>query len=396
MAHIVIIGAGTGALPMAYQLADVARAEDRITLVSDRGKFRAAPHAPWIAPQGGGEERVAFEVAPQLQRMGIAFADTGARRLDPERNRLELGDGRFLDYDYLVIAAGPKPAFDAVEGLGPQGFTQSLCHADHVQGCKRAWERFLGDPGPLIVGAVQGASCFAPAYESAFLIESELRRRGLRPRAGITFVTSEPHIGHLGLGGMADARSLLEAELRARGIDWIANARIDRIERGRMQITEIGEAGTPARRQALAFKFAMMMPPFRGIEAVAGIDGLANANGFILVDEFLRNPAYANIFAAGVTVASAHASATPVPIEEHRTAYMVENMVNAVAQNIRDRLDGREPSQRATWSPVCLAHVGGPGLAFIAQQEPPARGIEWFAEGNWVHMSRCSACDVGG
>ena len=38
---------------------------------------------------------------------------------------LELADGSTVNYDYLIIATGPELAFDEIEGLGPQGFTQS-------------------------------------------------------------------------------------------------------------------------------------------------------------------------------------------------------------------------------------------------------------------------------
>jgi len=396
MAHIVIIGGGTSGLPMAYQMADLARAEDRVTVVSNRKKLRFAPHAPWIPAPGTGYGAVEFAPAPGLEKKGIAFVGAGARRLHPERNQLELGDGAALDYDFLVIAAGPTPAFDEIEGLGPDGFTQSICRPDHLPGCARAWTQFLAEPGAILVGAVQGASCFAPAYESAFLIDADLRRRALRDRASMTFVTSEPCIGHLGLGGMADSRSLLESELRERGIDWIIDARVSKVERGLMHVTGHDEAGSPVKQYLLPFKYALMMPPFRGIDAVSGIEGLANERGFILVDQFQRNPKYRNIYAAGVTVASATPAATPAPMDPQKTAYMVESMAAAAAQNIRDQIDGREPSRSAIWNPVCLAHLGGPGLAFIAQQEPPPRKTDWYAEGDWVHMSRCSSCDVGG
>ena len=395
MAHVVIIGGGTGGLPMAYEMADLARPEDRVTVVSDRARFQVRAPSPWGGPQGAGKGDVEFAVAPNLEKKGIGFTAAGARRVHPRRNQLELGDGSFLDYDFLVIATGPKPAFDEIEGLGPDGYTQSLCHADHLSGCSRAWQQFVADPGPIVVGAVQGASCFAPAYESVFLMEADLRRRGLRERAPVTFVTSEPYIGHLGLGGMAESRAMLESAMRERNIPWIANARVTRVEQGKMHVCEYDDAGKAVKEHALPFAYSMMMPPFRGIDAVAGIEGLANERGFILVDEYQRNPAYPNIYAACATLASAADASTPVPTESHKTAYMIESMVSAAAKNIREQIDGRSPSFNAVWNPVCLADLGGPGLAFIAQQEPEARKVTWFADGDWVHMSRCSACDLG-
>ena len=383
MAQIVIIGGGAAALSAAHELAALARAGERLTVVADGQVFRPGLSTPSIAVQGD----VEFDLAQNLKRKGVEFCAAGAHRLHPERNQLELRDGRRLEYDYLVIASGPRPAFDAVEGLGPHGHTHSPCLAEHLPRCARDWNRFLSAPGPIVVGAVQGATCFAPAYEGAFMMDGELRSRGLRERAPMTFVTAEPYIGELGVGGIDDSRMRLEAALRERGIAWIANARVERIERGTMHVTE--DAGR--KRHALAFKYSMMMPPFRGIDAVAGIEGLCNARGFILVDEYLQNPRFPNIYAAGATVASADPH---VRFDEHKTPYQVESMVDAVVRNIRDRIDGRPPGACPIWSRVELADLGAPGLAFIANPHGALRPRP-SDDGNWVHLSRCSACDVG-
>ena len=383
MAQIVIIGGGAAGLSAAHELAARARVGERITVVANGEVFRSGPSTPWIAVQSS----VEFDLAQNLKRKGVEFSAAGARRLHPQSNQLELGDGRRLEYDYLVIACGPRPAFDAVEGLGPDGHTHSLCHGEHLPGCAREWNRFLSDPGPIVVGAVQGATCFAPAYEGALMMDAELRSRGLREHAPMTFVTAEPYIGELGVGGIDDSRMQLEAALRERDIAWIANARVERIERGVMHVT--WSAGR--RRYALAFKYSMMMPPFRGIDAVAGIEGLCNARGFILVDEYLQNPRFRNIYAAGATVASADPRA---PFDEHKTPYQIESMVDAVVRNIRDQIDGRPPGACPIWSRVELADLGAPGLAFIANPHGALRPRP-SDDGSWVHLSRCSACDVG-
>lgn len=382
MPHVVIIGGGAAGLPAAHELADIARAGERITLVAGRGTFRAGSATPWISVR----ESTEIDLARNLERKGISFSAAGARRLHPERNTLELGDGTSLEYDVLVIAAGPQPAFDQIEGLGPKGYTHSLCHADHLRGCVQGWDRFLEAPGPVVVGAAQGASCFAPAYESAFLMHAELRRRGLREAAPITFVTSEPYVGHLGVDGIGDSRAQLENALRERDIAWIANARIERIERETMHLAESDGAG---QRHALGFRYAMMMPPFRGIDAVAEIEGLADERGFVLVDECLRNPRYRNIYAAGATVASASSANSA----GHKNAYMIDAMVNAVVRNIRDQLDGREPAAGPSWNLVRVTDLGAAGIAFVADPEAALRPQDGMA--GWVHMSRCSACDVG-
>ncbi len=387
MARIVIIGSGASGLPAAHELAESARPGEQITVVSGQSTFRAGSATPWLSAR----DSTGFDLARNLGRKGVDFSAAGARRLDPGRNQLELADGQRLDYDILVIAAGPQPAFDEIPGLGPEGYTHSLCHADHLHGCVQDWNRFIAEPGPIVVGAVQGASCFAPAYESAFLMDAELRQHALRERVPMTFVTAEPYVGHLGVDGIGESRERIAAALRERDIAWIANAHVDRVESGVMHVTEHAAGGRAARQHALPFRYSMMMPPFRGIDAVAGIEGLANERGFILVDDCLRNPRYRNIYAAGATVASAACAAAG----EHKTAYMIDAMVNAVARNIRDQLDGREPEARPTWNPVRVADLGAAGLAFVADPEGALQPAHGAGAGDWVHMSRCSACDVG-
>ena len=104
------------------------------------------------------------------KRQGIDFISTGVKRVHPDQNQLELEDGKTVAYDYLVIATGPKLAFEEVEGLGPHGgHPYSVCHVDHAMKSPDEWEGFCKDPGPIGVGAVQGASGLGPAYELSLI-----------------------------------------------------------------------------------------------------------------------------------------------------------------------------------------------------------------------------------
>ncbi len=388
MAHVVIIGAGIGGMPMAYEMKALARPGDRVTVVSNVPTFHFVPSNPWVAVNWRKRRDIEFPAGEYLARKGIEFTGAGAKRVHPERNQVELGDGSLLDYDFLVIATGPKLAFDEVEGLGPAGHTHSICHVDHAQSAAAAWEGFLDQPGPVVVGAVQGASCYGPAYEFAFIMDTDLRRRKLRDRVPMTFVTAEPYIGHLGLGGVGDSKSLLESALRERNIKWICNARTTKVEGGRMHVTEFDELGKEKRTHELPFAYSMMLPAFKGVDAVFGIEGLSNPRGFILIDEHQRNPRFRNVYAVGVCVAIPPVEPTPVPTGAPKTGYMIESMVTATAHNIRAELDGKAPAQKATWNALCLADFGDTGVAFVALPQIPPRNVNWFAEGKWVHLAK--------
>lgn len=388
MAHIVILGAGIGGMPMAFEMREKARAEDRVTVISNSSTFHFVPSNPWVAVSWRKREDIELSIESILKKKKIEFIAVAAKRVHPEQNIIELEDGRSIDYDYLVIATGPKLAFDEVEGLGPSGHTQSVCHVDHAITSSIAWQDFVKDPGPIVVGAVQGASCFGPAYEFAMIMETDLRRRKIRDKVPMTYVTAEPYIGHLGLGGVGDSRGMIESAFRDKHVKWICNAKVAKVEAGKMFVTEMNEDGTEKKQHELPFKYSMMLPAFKGVDAVFGIEGLTNLRGFILIDERQRNPKFKNIFAVGVCVAIPPVEATPVPTGTPKTGYMIESMVNATAHNIRALLDGQEPKENATWNAICLADFGDTGIAFAALPQIPPRNVNWFSEGKWVHLAK--------
>jgi sulfide:quinone oxidoreductase len=132
----------------------------------------------------------------------------------------------------------------------------------------------------------------------------------------------------------------------------------------------------------------MMLPAFRGVEAVRGIEGLTNPRGFILVDKTQRNPAFPNIFALGVAVAIPPMGKTAVPVGVPKTGFMIESMVTAIAQNLGALVGGEPAVNEATWNAICLADFGDGGVAFIAQPQIPPRNVNWSASGGWVHLAK--------
>ena len=388
MAHVVIMGAGIGGLPAAFEMREALRKEDRITVVSNSPTFHFVPSNPWVAVNWRKREDIELDLATILNRKNIQFSAAGVTRVHPDANQLELGDGSKMDYDYLVIATGPKLAFDEIEGLGPNGHTHSICHVDHAVAAEKGWSEFVRDPGHVVVGAVQGASCYGPAYEYAMIMDTDLRKRKIRDKVPMTYVTAEPYIGHLGLGGVGDSKGLLEAAMRERNIKWICNAKTTKVEAGKMYVTEHNDDGTPKKEHVLDFKFSMMLPAFKGIDAVFGIEGLTNPRGFILIDQHQRNPKFKNIYSVGVCVAIPPVEVTPVPTGAPKTGYMIESMVTATVHNIRAQVDGKEPYKKATWNAVCLADFGDTGVAFVALPQIPPRNVNWFSEGKWVHLAK--------
>ena len=391
MARIIVLGAGIGGVPMAYEMRESVGKEHEIVVISDSPTFHFVPSNPWIPPKWRKPEDLKIELAPVMHKKGINFIQKAAVKVDPLNNKIDLADGSSEAYDYLIIATGPRLAFDEIPGLGPHGgHTSSVCHVDHAALAAEDWDKFMLDPGPIVIGAVQGASCYGPAYEYLMILETELRKRKIRDKVPMTFVTSEPYIGHLGLGGVGDTKGLLESALRDKTIKWITNAKVDRVEAGMMYVTEVDNDGNDLKKHEVPFKHSMMLPAFTGVDAVrhSGAEGLTNPRGFVLIDKYQRNPTYKNIYSVGVCVALPPVEKTPLPVGTPKTGYMIESMVTATAHNIRDELLGKEPSDIPSLSALCLADLGDTGVAFLAVPQIPPRNTTWSNHGKWVHLAK--------
>jgi len=386
--HIVVLGAGLGGTIAAYEIREALKDRARITVVNKGEDYWFVPSNPWVAVGWREAEAIRVHLPPVMAKHKIAFTGVGARKVEPEANRLILNDDSILEYDYLVIATGPDLAFDEIEGFGPAGHTQSICETGHAVGAHAAFEELCANPRPIVVGAAQGASCYGPAYEMAMTLDTELKKRGIRDKVPMTFVTPEPYIGHLGLDGVGDTKGLLESEMRNRHIKWITNAKVDSVESGLMHVTEVNEDGSPRKSYDLPFGWAMLLPAFRGVSALQGVDGLVNPRGFVLVDKHQRNPKYANVFGLGVCIAIPPTGPTPLPVGVPKTGFMIESMVTAIAQNLKEILEGKEPSHEASWNAICLADFGDGGVAFVAKPQIPPRNTNWSSEGKWVHLAK--------
>jgi len=388
MAHVVVLGAGLGGSIMAYEMKDQLRPEDTLTVVTKDPVYHFVPSNPWVAVNWRSRKDVEIDLAPVFRQKGIGFRVAPAKKLLPEENRIDLEDGTSVDYDFLIIATGPELAFDEIEGLGPGQNTHSVCHVDHAVEAGKAFEAFCRDPGPIVIGAVQGASCYGPAYEYMFILETELRRRKIRDKVPITYVTAEPYVGHLGLDGVGDTKGLLESEMRDRHIKWVTSAKVQKVDKEVMHVETVAKDGSSGGVTEIPFRFSMMLPAFRGIKPLMGIEGLVNPRGFVIVDKHQQNPRYSNIFSIGVCVAIPPVGPTAVPVGVPKTGFMIESMVTTTALNIGQILRGQPPTHEGTLNAFCLADFGDTGVAFVAQPQIPPRNVNWASEGKWVHMAK--------
>jgi sulfide:quinone oxidoreductase len=363
MANIIVVGGGIGGLSAAFDLRHLLPKQHKVTLVSDKKDFFFVPGWGPVFFGHKAMKHLLLDLKSVVEPKGIEFIHGRVEAMDPEAQTVTVNQ-QTLDYDYITISTGASLAFDVVEGFGPEtGYTHSICNPHHIEEAKAAWEKFLEDPGPIVAGAMPGAGCFGPAYEFIMMADHELRKRGLRDQVSITYVTPEPYIGHLGVKGVKNAPEIMQALTEEKGIRVIDNA----------QITHFSpDTVTLASGEKLPFKYAMVLPPFRGAQFLRDVPGLTPESGFMPITETMEHPDYPNIYTIGVAVQLAQFDKTQVPIGLPKSGEMAEGMAVAVAHNIAKELgeyDG--PALTPTLGALCLAEFGKTGVAFMANPVIP-------------------------
>ncbi|MFZ5771854.1 MAG: NAD(P)/FAD-dependent oxidoreductase [Thermodesulfobacteriota bacterium] len=378
MVKIVVLGGSFGGLTAALELKRLLGRQAEVTVVSAEERFVFLPSLPWLIMGWRKPGDITMKVADILQPRGISFIQAAALEVLPESRRVRTGLGE-LSYDYLVVSTGPQLAFAEIPGLGPdQGHTDCTFTIDHAVRTGRNWQAILDNPGPVVVGSAQMVSCFGPSYELAFEMDAELRRRRMRHKVPILYLTSEPYLGHMGVGGLGNSRRFMEDEFAAKDIKPIVSQAIDEVAPGEIRLKD----GTK-----IPFKLAMLAPPFKGVPAVAP---LGNPRGFVPVDHHYRHTKHPNIFVIGVAMAIAPPEPTPVPVGVPKTGSMTVRMAKVAAATIAAEIHGAPLPNPEELAVICLMDMGDSAALMKAWPLLPPRQESYTRKGVWAKWLKLS------
>jgi sulfide:quinone oxidoreductase len=417
MSRVVVLGSGiSGHTAAAFARRWLGR-EHSVTVVSPRDHYNWVPSNIWVGVGLMSPKQVTFPLRPVYDHHEIEFVHAWARAIHPdgegEDHRPYVavepvgqdvdGAARKVYYDYLINATGPQLRFDKTKGMGPDANSQSVCTADHAAQTSVALDEAVarmrkGEKQRFLVGVGHGTcTCEGAGFEYIVNLEFELRRRQVRDRADITWITNEYELGDFGMGGMhlkqggfVTPSSVFNASLFAeRGIDWITRAHVQEVEPGRVQYETLD--GQEAEEK---FDFAMLIPPFSGVGLKAFdcagseiTEKLFLANGFMRVDadysgkpyetwaasdwpNTYQSPAYPNLFAVGIAFAPPHAISRPrtspkgtvIAPAPPRTGMPSAMIGKSVAHSVVDMIGGSSaPTQRASMAEMGAACVASAG-----------------------------------
>ena len=370
MQRVVILGGGVGGTLTANLVARklkarIAKGEAKVTVVDASGKHTYQPGYMYIAMGHERPERL-IRAERSLLDENVDLVVDVVQKIDVEASRVELASGEALHYDQLVIATGVahRPRDDrALRRRRPTTSTPPPPSAK----LRKALDAFTG--GKILIG-IAGIpyKCPPAPLEVAFLIESELRERGLRDKTELQFLS--PINRAFTIESVSEMATPIFEE---KGIDLQLLAGIDSIDAERKVVITDAMEEYP-------YDLLICVPPHKGAQVVTD-SGLAPKSGWLPTDRYtlqvkkMAAPGtkdedverYPNIYALG--------DATDLPLSKAGSTAHFEAPI--VAERVAAAVLGRKPSGKHalyTGKVMCFFEVGdGKGTILSFDYDHPPK-----------------------
>jgi sulfide:quinone oxidoreductase len=363
---VLVLGGNFGGLTAALTVKHDLHGDVDVTVVSAADHFLFNPSLIWVPFGKRRPQDIMFPLAPTFAEHGVDFVHGEATELDLAGRRVITTGGTY-DYDYLVIATGYRNNFQVVPGLGPGGHAHTITTLEDAVHAGEGWRRLVREPGDVVVGATQGAGCFGAAYEFLFNTSYQLRKAGLKSKVKLTYISSEPVLGHFGIGGLPHGESLLGMFLKKEGIEPVVGVAMDHVDDGRVVLAD---------GRTVDFSFAMIVPPFVGQDVIAKATDIADDTGYVKVRDTYQTQTHDEVYAVGIAAAVPVPWQTPTPVGIPKTGFPTEQRAHVAGKNIAAQIRGQQPSEHKEFGDipaVCVMDAGNNGVLILADKMLPPR-----------------------
>jgi len=378
---VLVLGSNFGGLTAALAVKQELHGDVEVTVMSPGERFVFNPSLIWLPFGTRDAEDVTFPVEPTFAQHGIGFENTAAVEIDADGKRVRAASGAWHGYDYLIVATGFRTDPASIDGFADNAVTiTSLRDAENAG---RAWRRYLDAPGDVVVAAAQGAGCFGAAYEFLFNTAYRLRKAGLDKDVKLTYVSSEPFLGHFGIGGLPHGEQLLGSFLKRQNITAHVGVAIDHVASDALVLAD----GTE-----IPSTYSMVVLPFLGQQvalAAAALD--PDAKGYLPVRPTYQSTKFDNVYVVGIAAAVAAPWQTAVPIGIPKTGYPTEVQAHTAAKNIAAQIRGEMPDHTKEFGDihaVCVMDAGNNGVIMLADKMLPPRKRGVLIPGPQAHVAK--------
>jgi sulfide:quinone oxidoreductase len=328
MKRVVVVGANFAGSTAALEVKRRLKNEVEVTVIDPEKNFLYFPSLIWV-PIGRREVAdITVDRKAVFEKRGVNFVLDRATSIDPDEQVVTTELGSYA-YDELVIATGPKVNHDIAPGV--KDHAHYVGSVPGALAIREQLEEFKKNPGPIVIGATQKASCMGAAYEFLFNVEKWLREQKIRKKVDLYWITPETFLGHFGIDGMFMAETYLKTFMKLFNIHFRTEVGVQEVSADAV-VLDTGER--------IESKFTMLMVPFTGVDLVKNSPKLATPeNLFLDVKPSYQHKTYANVWGAGLAV-DVKPPFTPgrVPFGVPKTGYPSDTTGKIVAENVAKAL----------------------------------------------------------
>jgi sulfide:quinone oxidoreductase len=367
---VLVLGGGIGGLVAANRLRKRLPSRHRVVLVDRERQHVFQPSLLWIASGDRAPNQIQRPLA-ELVSKGVEVRIGAIDRIDTGALAVRV-DGEEIAGDAIIVALGADLAPETIPGLAEAG--HNLYTLPGASAFCDALSRFTG--GVIVVlTAAPAYKCPAAPYEAAMLIESVLRRRGVRDRVQMDLYAAEP-------GPMAVTGPKLSGQVRgaveSKGIGYYPEHQVTHVNAATRQLTFANGA-------TAYFDLLLYVPPHRA-PAVVREAGLLAASGWVAANRGTFETGIAGVYAIGDVTGIPLAMGKPLP----KAGVFAHKEAEVVADNIASLWAGHDARRTFDGAGECFVETGDGRAGFGAGNfyAEPTPQVRFYAPSKRWHWGK--------
>ena len=340
--HVVILGGGFGGLSSANELRNtLSSSQVKITVIDKKDWFMVGFTKLWII-NGTRTFENSFGSLNELSKKEINFIKEEILEIN-SKNKTIKTNSQNIEFDFLIISTGAVLAPQKIPGLVENGFNLY----DHEQLLEIRDKLESIESGKIAI-SIMGMpyKCPPAPFEASLLIDSMLRKRGVRNSVQIDFYSPAPIT--LPAAGPEVSKKILEL-VNSEKITFHNSCKIKSVESKKL-IFENSEAD---------FDILLAIPPHIAPKIIYDSD-LAKEPGFIPINRDCKT-SFENIFAIGDVTVLAVGEKLVVP----KAGVFAEGEGIIVAKNIISKIQSKKEIELFDGKGGCFIESGKDTAAVI-------------------------------
>ncbi len=317
MKEILILGAGTAGTMMANKLSKALDENEFSLTIVDKDEMHYYQPGFLFIPFGIYSGEDVIKPKRHFFPMNVRSIFSDIDLIQPDENKVYLKNGDIFSYDYLIIATGTEIRPDEIEGMTEELWKNSIFDFYTIDGAL-ALADFLKDwqGGKLALNVAEmPIKCPVAPLEFLFLADDYFKKKGIRDKVDITFVTPLDAAFTKPI-----AAGELDNFLEKKKINVVTEFNIGRVDNEQKKIISWDE-------REVEFDLLVTIPTNMGIEAIER-SGMGDELNFIPTNKFtLQSEKWENVFVIG--------DATDLPsskagsVAHYQSDILLENIVSA-------------------------------------------------------------------